>query len=157
MIEERREDRRTDVETWLRNLGLGQYDGAFRDNSVDAEVLPRLTAEDVEDLGIESVGHRRKLLDAITDLKPSALVLAFDTQIVDRPRRMTASPSVTNRSGKNAYFFRSLRINFSAACLVSLGLDQHIEDLRPPHRWAAKRRPFGRRCSDRPRPNAKSY
>jgi hypothetical protein len=84
MIEERREDRRTDVETWLRNLGLGQYDGAFRDNSVDAEVLPRLTAEDVEDLGIESVGHRRKLLDAITDLKLSALVLTFDTQIVDR-------------------------------------------------------------------------
>ena len=51
MIEERREDRRADVETWLRNLGLGQYDGAFRDNSVDAEVLPRLTARTLRTSG----------------------------------------------------------------------------------------------------------
>jgi hypothetical protein len=36
---------------------------------------------------------------------------------------------VTNRSGTKAYFFRSLRISFSAACVFRLGLDQHIEDL----------------------------
>jgi hypothetical protein len=36
-----------DIGTWLRGLGLGQYESAFRDNDVDAEVLPQLTAEDL--------------------------------------------------------------------------------------------------------------
>ena len=40
-----------DVVTWLKNLGLGQYEAAFRDNAIDQEVLPRLTAEDLRDLG----------------------------------------------------------------------------------------------------------
>ena len=60
-----------DVGAWLRALGLGQYEGAFHDNSVDAEVLPRLTADDLRDLGVASVGHRRKLLDAIAKLEPA--------------------------------------------------------------------------------------
>jgi class 3 adenylate cyclase len=54
-----------DVSTWLRDLGLGNYAQAFRANDIDAEVLSRLTAEDLIALGITSVGHRRKLLDAI--------------------------------------------------------------------------------------------
>ena len=58
-----------DVGAWLRNLGLGQYEAAFRDNSVDAELLPRLTSEDLKELGVASVGHKRKLLDAISDLR----------------------------------------------------------------------------------------
>src|SRR5436305_10913082 len=57
-----------DVEDWLRRLGLEQYAAAFRDNAIDAEVLPRLTAEDLKDIGIPAVGHRRKLLDAIAAL-----------------------------------------------------------------------------------------
>ena len=51
-----------DVGAWLRGLGLGQYEPTFRDNDVDAEVLPELTADDLIGLGITSVGHRRKLL-----------------------------------------------------------------------------------------------
>ena len=54
-----------DVGAWLRGLGLGQYEPAFRDNEIDAEVLPRLTADDLKDMGVTVVGHRRKLLDAI--------------------------------------------------------------------------------------------
>ena len=46
-------------------MGLGQYEPAFRDNEIDAEVLPRLTADDLKDLGVTLVGHRRRLLDAI--------------------------------------------------------------------------------------------
>jgi SAM domain (Sterile alpha motif) len=57
-----------DVAAWLRDLGLGQYEGAFRDNSVDAENLSRLTVEDLKDLGVTIVGHRWKLLDAIAAL-----------------------------------------------------------------------------------------
>ena len=57
-----------DIAAWLNNLGLGHYETAFRDNAIDADLLPSLTAEDLKDLGVTIVGHRRKLLDAIAAL-----------------------------------------------------------------------------------------
>ena len=54
-----------DIGIWLRGLGLGRYEAAFRDNDVDAEILPELTADDLISIGVTSVGHRRKLLAAI--------------------------------------------------------------------------------------------
>jgi len=57
-----------DLAAWLRDLGLGRYVSAFRDNDIDAEVLLKLTAEDLISIGVTSVGHRRKLLDAIAGL-----------------------------------------------------------------------------------------
>ena len=57
-----------DVAAWLRGLGLEQYAPAFRDNDIDGEVLPELTADDLISIGVTSVGHRRKLLDAIAAL-----------------------------------------------------------------------------------------
>jgi len=54
-----------DVGAWLRGLGLGQYEGAFRDNDVDAGLLPTLTADDLRELGVASLGHRKRLLAAI--------------------------------------------------------------------------------------------
>ena len=57
-----------DVAAWLRGLGLEQYAPAFRDNDVDGEVLPELTADDLISIGVTSVGHRRKLLAAIAAL-----------------------------------------------------------------------------------------
>jgi class 3 adenylate cyclase len=57
-----------DVAAWLQDLGLERYVPAFRDNDIDAEVLPKLTAEDLISIGVTSVGHRRKLLDAIASL-----------------------------------------------------------------------------------------
>ena len=57
-----------DVAAWLRGLGLEQYAPAFRDNDVDGEVLPELTADDLIGLGVNSIGHRRKLLAAIAAL-----------------------------------------------------------------------------------------
>ncbi len=56
------------VETWLKELGLEQYAEAFTTNDVDAETLASLTSEDLKEIGVKSVGHRRKLLDAITRL-----------------------------------------------------------------------------------------
>jgi hypothetical protein len=58
-----------DVAGWLRNLGLEQYEAAFRDNAINEKVLPSLTAEDLKDLGVGPVGHRRALLDAIAALR----------------------------------------------------------------------------------------
>ena len=61
-----------DIVVWLRSLGLGQYEAAFRENEIDEAVLPGLTAEDLKDLGVGIVGHRRKLLDAIAALRTDA-------------------------------------------------------------------------------------
>ena len=61
-----------DIGRWLRSLGLGQYEEAFRKNEIDDTVLPNLTAEDLKDVGIVIVGHRRKLLDAIAALRADA-------------------------------------------------------------------------------------
>ncbi len=58
---------------WLRSLGLEQYEAAFRENGVDEVVLPKLTAEDVKDLGVTAVGHRRKLLEGIAELKTATI------------------------------------------------------------------------------------
>ena len=58
-----------DVVVWLRSLGLRKYEAAFRDNEIDETVLPSLTAEDLKDLGVSTVGHRRKLLKAIAALR----------------------------------------------------------------------------------------
>ncbi len=51
-----------EITEWLRELGLEQYAPAFRDNAIDHRILPKLTAEDLKDLGVTLVGHRRQLL-----------------------------------------------------------------------------------------------
>src|SRR5215470_17643135 len=66
----------TDVGSWLRNLNLEQYEIAFRENAIDGTILPSLTAEDLKDLGVKVVGHRRKLLIAIAALHRAAAVKA---------------------------------------------------------------------------------
>jgi class 3 adenylate cyclase/predicted ATPase len=57
-----------DVTEWLRSLSLEQYAPAFEQNHVTPELLPSLTADDLKELGVASVGHRRQMLKAIADL-----------------------------------------------------------------------------------------
>ncbi|HEY1864810.1 MAG TPA: adenylate/guanylate cyclase domain-containing protein, partial [Roseiarcus sp.] len=54
-----------DVGEWLRGLGLGKYEDIFRANAIVAELLPRLTAEDLKEIGVSALGDRLRLLDAI--------------------------------------------------------------------------------------------
>jgi class 3 adenylate cyclase len=66
-----------DVAAFLARLGLGRYAAAFAANDIDWAVLPRLTAQDLRDIGVASVGHVRRILDAIAALQdPSALAKA---------------------------------------------------------------------------------
>ncbi|MDR5759625.1 adenylate/guanylate cyclase domain-containing protein [Caballeronia sp. LZ035] len=58
-----------DIALWLHSLGMERYASAFRENAIDADVLRHLTADDLKDLGVLSVGHRRKLLDALAELR----------------------------------------------------------------------------------------
>jgi class 3 adenylate cyclase/predicted ATPase len=58
-----------DVVVWLRSLGLERYEAAFRENEIDERVLPSLTQEDLKEIGVGPVGHRRMLLEAIAALR----------------------------------------------------------------------------------------
>lgn len=61
-----------DIRGWLEGLGLGIYADAFEENCIDAQVLPHLTGEDLKEIGVSAVGHRRKLLAACAALRPGA-------------------------------------------------------------------------------------
>jgi SAM domain (Sterile alpha motif) len=93
-----------DVAAWLKNLGLEQYETAFRDNAVDGGLLPSLTAEDLRDLGVTIVGHRRKLLDAINAIgaasKPPPPPAPTDPPATLQASVVASRPQ--SRSGANA-------------------------------------------------------
>lgn len=60
-----------DVAGWLDGLGLGQYANVFADNDITPELLADLTDDDLRDLGIASLGHRKRLLAGIAKLAPA--------------------------------------------------------------------------------------
>jgi class 3 adenylate cyclase/predicted ATPase len=104
-----------DLGGWLRSLGLEQYEVAFRENAIDDTVLASLTAEDLKDLGIGSVGHRRKLLDAIAALRTDANVL----------------PPMIGRSGKDIGERRHVTVMFcDLVGSTALSTRMDPEDLR---------------------------
>jgi class 3 adenylate cyclase/tetratricopeptide (TPR) repeat protein len=84
-----------DVGVWLRSLGLGQYEAAFGDNEIDSAVLPKLTVDDLKDLGVVVVGHRRKIISAIEELNAASVARA-DAM---KPPQTQAPPSVGASSG----------------------------------------------------------
>ena len=75
-----------DVAAWLRGLGLERYAEAFAANDINANVLPELTAGDLIELGVTSIGHRRRLLAAIgaqrAGLAPRSAPAADDAPVV---------------------------------------------------------------------------
>src|SRR5215470_4401984 len=93
------EDHRMDIEAWLQGLGLERYVPAFRDNEIDGEVLPKLTSEDLKEIGVAAIGHRRKLLDAIAALGASAPTAA-------------ATPAVSDASAPDQAQRRQLTVMF---------------------------------------------
>jgi class 3 adenylate cyclase len=88
---------------WLRSLGLEQYEAAFSENAIDDTVLPNLTAEDLKDLGVGIVGHRRKLLMAIAALRT-------DTNAKAPP---PDAPPATDITAKDAAERRQVTVMFS--------------------------------------------
>src|SRR5262249_46970380 len=79
-----------DLAGWLRSVGLGQYEAAFRENAIDLSVLSDLTDQDLEKLGV-LLGHRRKLLRAIAELDSHQRAAGtVATAITHAPPRDTA-------------------------------------------------------------------
>ena len=56
------------VTEWLQSLGLSEYADRFAENDIDISILPELTDQDLEKIGVVSLGHRRKILRAIAVL-----------------------------------------------------------------------------------------
>ena len=84
-----------DIGGWLRSLGLEQYEAAFHENAIDFSVLPNLTDQDLEKLGV-LLGHRRKLLRAIANLEPLAKSASL------RPLRHQLRPHRENTAANSA-------------------------------------------------------
>jgi SAM domain (Sterile alpha motif) len=55
------------IADWLQKLGLGQYAQRFTENDINFAILPHLTDQDLKELGVASLGHRRQLLLAIAE------------------------------------------------------------------------------------------
>jgi SAM domain (Sterile alpha motif) len=97
-----------DVVVWLRSLGLGKYEALFRENDIDETVLPNLTAEDLKELGVASLGHRRKLLDAIATLRARG---CLDGHAYTRTIHRTASSAEATRIARK--------------CVLGISLESH--------------------------------
>ena len=109
-----------DLGDWLRSLGLGQYEAAFRENAIERSVLPDLTDQDLEKLGV-LLGHRRKLLRAIADLETSAKTSPG----------VTVAPAAVDTSPRDAAERRQVTVMFSdlvGSTALSARMDP--EDLR---------------------------
>jgi class 3 adenylate cyclase len=110
-----------DLGGWLRSLGLEQYERAFRQNEITENVLPRLTAEDLKDLGVVIVGHRRTLLDAIAAMRTDADAKATPSDILP----LIGTPT------KNSAERRQVTVMFSDLVgSTALSAQMDPEDLR---------------------------
>jgi hypothetical protein len=97
------------VASWLRSLGLEQYEAAFRENAIDLSVLPDLSDQDLEKLGV-LLGHRRKLLRAIASLETTAKTtedtvaapVAVDTSPRDTAERRQVTVMFSDLVGSTA-------------------------------------------------------
>ena len=110
-----------DIGGWLRSLGLEQYEAVFRDNAINETVLPSVTAEDLKDLGIGIVGHRRILLNAIAALR-------IDT---DPKTASPAAAAAVNTTRQDTAERRQVTVMFSdlvGSTALSASMDP--EDLR---------------------------
>jgi hypothetical protein len=63
-----------DIGRWLRSLDLDRYEAAFRENDITVEVLTELTADDLKELGVASIGHRRRLMAGIAALRDTGIL-----------------------------------------------------------------------------------
>ena len=98
-----------DVEDWLRSLGLERYEAAFRENDVDAALLPNLTSDDLKDLGVTSLGHRRQLMDGIAVLRANLVPTAHPNQV---PPPQVAAPSARDGTSASIAERRQISVMF---------------------------------------------
>ena len=82
------------IADWLEKLGMSEYAQRFAENDIDFSILGDLTDQDLEKIGVGSLGHRRKMLRAIADLK--------DVEKSSPVAAVAAAPAATPRSADTA-------------------------------------------------------
>jgi predicted ATPase/class 3 adenylate cyclase len=105
---------------WLQSIGLERYAAAFRENEIDETVLPHLTAEDLKDIGVGPIGHRRKLLDAIAVLPAHAENEA--------PTESLSQPSLWTQDSGERRQVTVMFVDLVGSTALSTRMD--VEDLR---------------------------
>jgi class 3 adenylate cyclase len=112
-----------DVGVWLSALGLEQYEAAFRENAVDGAVLPTLTADDLREMGVAAIGHRRRLLNAIAELSGVAADAASARTIPEAKATPEPVPAAAERRQLTVMF-----CDLAGSTALSARLDP--EDMR---------------------------
>jgi predicted ATPase/class 3 adenylate cyclase len=120
-----------DVAAWLCGLGLGQYEQAFRENDIDAEVLMDLTAEDLIGLGVASIGHRRKLLAAIANLRAGSI--SATTPATAAPAAVAGKASLEPEAERRQLTVMFVDLVDSTALAARLDPEEMAEVLRTYH------------------------
>jgi class 3 adenylate cyclase/predicted ATPase len=115
-----------DIVVWLRSLGLGKYEAAFRENEIDETVLPSLTHETLKELGVTAVGHRLKLLDAIAAVRTDASLKAPSAPAQQSPTTPSVAP-VAEAGGERRHI-TVMFCDLVGSTSISAGLD--AEDWR---------------------------
>jgi hypothetical protein len=110
-----------DMVVWLRSLGLERYEAVFRENEIDETVLPSLTAEDLKELGVAALGHRRKLLDSIAALRTDGSAQAPSPAIAPA-RPMTAAITQVSVAGERRHI-TVMFCDLVGSTSISAGLD----------------------------------
>ena len=105
-----------DILAWLRELGLERYEQAFRENEIAADILPKLTADDLKDIGVTIVGHRRKLLAAIAALAEPASARQAGPSAPE-------APSVARPSGAERRQLTVMFVDLVGSTALSAALD----------------------------------
>src|SRR6516165_2269075 len=116
--------RAMDIVVWLRSLGLGKYEAAFRENEIDETVLPSLTHEILKELGVTAIGHRLKLLDAIAALQAEGGVKATSPAAAPAGQSVTppSAASVAQAAGERRYL-TVMFCDLAGSTKISAGLD----------------------------------
>ena len=121
----------SDMTRWLATLGLEQYAESFEDNAIEIDLLPELTDDDLKDLGVAALGHRKRILKAIADLSaesgepPDTPVKPAATSVTKQPAPEPAQPAVRQAER------RQLTVMFcDLVGSVSLAEQMDVEDYR---------------------------
>jgi class 3 adenylate cyclase len=78
-----------ELEAWLSKLSLEEYAPGFRANAIDMAVLPGLTDIDLIELGVAPLGHRKRLLSAIANLRQSGFEATPSTRAQAERRQVS--------------------------------------------------------------------
>jgi SAM domain (Sterile alpha motif) len=112
-----------DVATWLKTLGLERYAACFAENDINFAILSELTDQDLKEIGVSSLGHRRQLLRAIAEhtdaAKPASHAVLLSTI---PPREQVASAPVVENCGMWPFSEPSLETATRISDIANWGL-----------------------------------